>query len=50
MFNHTLKNESLPIVSMFCTQSVHPMGVHNPEYQPPVTSDYRVIGYKIFVN
>ena len=33
------KNESLPIVF---TQSVHPMRVYNPEYQPPVTSGSRV--------
>ena len=32
------KNESLPIVFILSTKSVHPMRFHNPEYQPPVTS------------
>ena len=32
------KNESLPIVFIRSTQSVHPMRFHNPEYQLPVTS------------
>ena len=44
------KNESLPIVFILSTQSVHPMRVHNPEYQPPVTSGSRVTGYANFVN
>ena len=43
------KNESLPIVFIRCTQSVHPMRFHNPEYQPPVTSGSRVIGCTNFV-
>ena len=38
------KNESLLIVFILSTQSVHPMRVHNPEYQPPVTSGSRVTG------
>ena len=37
MKSHT-KNESLPIDFILSTQSVHPIRVHNPEYQPPVTS------------
>ena len=41
------KNESLPILRR---QSVHPMRVHNPEYQPPVTSGSRVTGCANFVN
>ena len=41
------KNESLFTLS---TQSVHPMTVHNPEYQPPVTSGSRVTGCANFVN
>ena len=44
------KNESLPIVFILITQSVHPMRVHNPEYQPPVTSGSRVTGCANFVN
>ena len=44
------KNESLPIVFILSTQSVHPMRVHNPEYQPPVTSGSRVTGCANFVN
>ena len=32
------------------TQSVHPMRVHNAEYQPPVTSGSRVTGCANFVN
>ena len=44
------KNESLPIVFILSTQSVHPMRVHNPEYQPLVTSGSRVIGCANFVN
>ena len=38
------KNESLPIVFILSTQNVHPMRVHNPEYQLPVTSGSRVTG------
>ena len=44
------KNVSLSIVFILSTQSVHPMRVHNPEYQPPVTSGSRVTGCAIFVN
>ena len=36
------KNESLSIVFIHSTQNVHPMRYHNPEYQPPVTSGFRV--------
>ena len=43
------KNESLLIVFILSTQSVHPMRVHNPEYQPPVTSGSRVTGCANFV-
>ena len=43
------KNESLPNVFILSTQSVHPMRVHNPEYQPPVTSGSRVTGCANFV-
>ena len=50
MWNHTLKNESNPIVFILSTQSVHPMRVHNPEYQSPVTSGFRVTGCANFVN
>ena len=39
------KNESLPIVFILSTQSAHPMRVHNPEYQPPVTSGSSVTGW-----
>jgi hypothetical protein len=38
------KNESLPIVFILSTQRVHPMRVHNPEYQPPVTLEPEVTG------
>ena len=41
------KNESLSIVFILGTQSVHPMRVHN---QPPVTSGSRVTGWENFVN
>ena len=44
------KNESLPIFFILSTQSVHPMRVHNPEYQPPVTSGSIVTGCANFVN
>ena len=44
------KNESLPIVFILSTQSLHPMRVNNPEYQPPVTSGSRETGYANFVN
>ena len=44
------KNASLPIVFILSTQSVHPMRVHNPEYQPPVTSGPRVTECANFVN
>ena len=44
------KNESLPIVFILSTQSVHPMRFHNPEYQPPVTSGSRGTGCTDFVN
>ena len=47
--SHT-SNASLPIVFILSTQSVHPMRVHNPEYQPPVTSGSRVTGCANFVN
>ena len=30
--------------------SMGPIRVHNPEYQPPVTSGSRVTGYTNFVN
>ena len=42
--SHTQKNESLPIIFIGSTQSVHPMRLHNPEYQPPVTSGSRETG------
>jgi hypothetical protein len=45
-----LKNVSLQIVFILSTQSVHSMRVHNPEYQPPVTSGSRVTGCANFVN
>ena len=38
------------IVFILSTQSVHPKRVHNPEYQPPVTSGSRVTGCANFVN
>ena len=44
------KNESLPIVFILSTQSVHPMRVHNPEYQTPVTSGSRLTGCANLVN
>ena len=37
-------NESLPIVFILSTQSVHSMRFHNPEYQPPVTLEPEVTG------
>ena len=44
------KNGSPPIVFILSTQSIHPMRVHNPEYQPPVTSGSRVTGCTNLVN
>ena len=44
------KNESLPIVFILSTQSVHPMRVHNTEYHTPMTSGSRVTGCANFVN
>ena len=44
------KNELLLIVFILSTQSVHPMRVHNPEYQSAVTSGSRVRGCVNFVN
>ena len=44
------KNESLPIVFIRSTQSVHPIRFNNPEYQPPVTSGSRETGCTNFVN
>ena len=38
------------IVFILSTQSVHPMNVHNPEYQSPVTSGSGVTEYANFVN
>ena len=37
-----ITNESLPIVFILSTQSVHPIRFHNSEYQPPVTFGSRV--------
>ena len=48
-FTHP-KNESLTIVFIHSTQSVHPMRFHNPEYQSPVTSGSRETGCTHFVN
>ena len=48
-FTHS-KNESLPIVFILRTQSVHPMRDHDPEYQPHVTSGSRVTGCANFIN
>ena len=44
------KNASLTIVFILSTQSVHAMRVHNPEYQPPVTSGSSVTGCANLVN
>ena len=49
MWNPKLKNESLPIVFILSTQSVYPMRVHNPEYQPPVTFGSRLTGCVWFI-
>ena len=44
------KNESLSIIFILSTQCVHPMRVHNFEYQPPVTSGSRITGCANLVN
>ena len=42
MKSHTQKMNV--IVFILSTQSVHPMKLHNPEYQAPVTSGSRETG------
>ena len=60
MGNHTLQKsitfdciilstKSVHVV-VLAQQSVHPMRVHNPEYQPPLTFGSRVTGCTNFVN
>ena len=40
------QTQKMRLFFILSTQSVHPMRVHNPEYQLPVTSGSRVTGKK----